>query len=91
MDDAERLCAIVPAGSDATSLMIEPDEDGEGVYLFRYTDAKEVGDTWHESVAQALSQAEYEYEIAQDVWTQIPGEIDDPIAFCRARARATER
>jgi hypothetical protein len=67
--------------------MIEPDEDGEGVYLFRYTDAGEIGDTWHESAAEAFSQAEFEYEIAPESWVKIPAEIDDPIAFSPAQAR----
>ncbi|HEV7692539.1 MAG TPA: hypothetical protein VGO52_17010 [Hyphomonadaceae bacterium] len=69
--------------------MIEPDENGEGVYLFRYTQAGEIDDTWHESAAEAFGQAEFEYEVAPESWVKIPPEVDNPIAFCRAQARTT--
>lgn len=49
-------------------LKIEP--DGEGFLLLRYNQAgEELADTWHESIAAAMSQAQYEYEIVEADWT----------------------
>ncbi len=47
-------------------------QDGEGYYLF-YCDAdwEPVTDTWHESLEDALHQAEFEYAGSRETWVRV--------------------
>ena len=67
--------------SPATRVEIEPaGGDSPAQFLIRYdAHGNFAGDTWHRNVADAMAQAEWEYEIRQADWTEIsaPDERDD--------------
>jgi hypothetical protein len=61
-------------------LVIE--EKPDGIFLFRYTaDGRFGGDTWHQDLAEAREQAEYEYEGALGAWREVPADVRDAHAF----------
>lgn len=54
------------------AVRVEIMDEGNGVYLYRYdADGKCVGDTWHLTLIEAKNQAQFEYGIADDDWTEI--------------------
>lgn len=57
--------------------------DGDpGAMVYRYTAHGELaGDTWHESVAEALDMADEEYSGQLLGWIDIPSDVGDPHAF----------
>jgi hypothetical protein len=60
----------------------------EGVFLFRYTAAGEFGgDTWHESIADAKAQAEFEYGDAVGGWFEIPTDERDAESYALRAVR----
>lgn len=66
----------------AAYLVIEPDPEGDGVFLYRYDALGEcVGDTWHTSIDEAKHQANYEYESFVQDWQDVPAEVDDAVVF----------
>jgi hypothetical protein len=66
-------------------LMIE--EKSKGVFLFRFmADGRCVGDTWHLNVEDAKEQAEYEYKGFLTAWSDVPVEVENPIAFALKQA-----
>ena len=51
-------------------------EGEESVYLFGCdADWNEITDTWHETLEEALAQAEFEYEGSSGTWI-VPAEAD---------------
>lgn len=51
---------------------VEIVEYEDGTYLFRYDAAGvSTSDTWHESVADAKKQAEFEFEIPSEGWEEM--------------------
>lgn len=61
-------------------LAVERDNRGQ-IFLYRYaSDGTPVGDTWHESVEDALHQAEAEYAEILGSWDPVPGGRD-PVEF----------
>jgi hypothetical protein len=61
-------------------LVIEVKTDG--VFLFRFsTERRCVGDTWHRSVDEAKSQAEFEFNELTSVWKVVPEQTDDVFSF----------
>jgi hypothetical protein len=51
---------------------VEIEETEEGFYLFHYNDDGEcISDTWHQSVSEAMSQAEFEFNIKKADWREI--------------------
>jgi F0F1-type ATP synthase assembly protein I len=56
-------------------LVIE--QTGTEVFLFRFTESNAyAGDTWHQSIEEAKTQAEFEYNIPHHAWQQISDEMD---------------
>ena len=52
---------------------IEFTQPGGACTLFRFTDGGEFcGDTWHETLAEAFAQAEYEYGLSEGDFTTVP-------------------
>ena len=50
---------------------VEIEDEGNGVYLYRYdSNGKCVGDTWHLTLAEAKNQAQFEYNIRDNDWTE---------------------
>lgn len=50
----------------------------DGFFLERYTDTAEfAGDTWHQTQADAVGQAEWEYAGRVDVWVHLADETND--------------
>jgi len=62
-------------------LVIVPDEDQAGVYLLRFNGERVVGDTWHEDLASAFDQAEFEFSLKSDEWIELPAGVSDVMAF----------
>ena len=61
-------------------LVIEQKPDG--IFLYRYApDGTFAGDTWHQSVEEALEQADYEYGHLVARWQEVPAEVADAAAF----------
>jgi hypothetical protein len=61
----------------------------DGIFLDRFDESGEdSGDTWHESVDDAKSQAVAEYGHNLGVWTDVPAGEDDPVAFALRLAQA---
>lgn len=57
----------------AVASRVEISEEDGGIYLLRFSDSGEcVGDTWHLYVAEAKSQARFEYGIPEEGWTELP-------------------
>jgi hypothetical protein len=55
---------------DAVRLDIE--EKDEGVFLYRYDILGQmVSDTWHETIAEAMDQALFEYEVVESDWRPV--------------------
>lgn len=53
-----------------------------GVALDRYTATGEFGgDTWHQDVAEARAQADFEFSGRVVTWHDIPNEIEDPLPY----------
>lgn len=66
--DCRHVVAGVPQGP-AAGLAICKYEGEEGYYLFACdTTWRSVTDTWHKSVEEAMSQAEFEYEGITGSW-----------------------
>lgn len=51
----------------ALEIVAYPNE--RSCYLFHISEAGEIADTWHESIEDALYQAEYEFGVQQSEWT----------------------
>ena len=52
------------------ALKIVSYQDGSGVYLIHFDAAgEEVTDTFHETVADAMAQAEFEFGVADSEWS----------------------
>lgn len=64
-------------------LLLESDKyNGNGYYLNRYTkEGKNGGDTWHESIEDAMHQAHFEYEDALGDWEEIPEDVQDALTY----------
>lgn len=53
-----------------------------GVYLFRFSEELYyAGDTWHQTIAEAKSQAIYEFGITDDVWQTVPDDVNNMVEF----------
>jgi hypothetical protein len=64
----------------ARLLIIEQESDG--FLLLRYSKRGEyAGDTWHDELEDAKTQAEFEYPNSVGGWLTIPAEIADCVAF----------
>lgn len=66
-----------------TILLIEPTADG--VSLFEVRPDGFIGDTWHPTVEEARAQASYSAGRIVGPWQPIPAEVEDKIAFAKAR------
>jgi hypothetical protein len=61
-------------------LVIEVKPDG--VFLFRFSaESRCVGDTWHKSVDEAKSQAEFEFNGLTSIWKVVPEKTNDVFLF----------
>jgi hypothetical protein len=59
----------------------------EGHFLFRFaSDGSDGGDTWHQSLEQALEQAAFEFGLTEDAWKPIPTGLD-PTRYVQSCAR----
>lgn len=64
-------------------------ENADGVFLHGFMeDGSPVGDTLHESVADAKAQAVVEYDGALGEWNEIPGDLDEEASTTYALGRA---
>ena len=53
-------------------VIIETDEAGDACMMYRYTKAGEFcGDTWHEDLESAYSQAAYEYGLSKGDFVEV--------------------
>ena len=53
------------------SLVVTTYPSDSGCYLMHVCASGETADTWHENLEDALYQAEYEFEVRPDEWTEI--------------------
>jgi hypothetical protein len=69
---AEQHHAYAFDGSAATRLAICRYDDDADFYLFRCDDLWQVlADTWHETLEEAMRQAEFEYDDTVGVWRAV--------------------
>lgn len=69
--------------AEALLIEIEPD----GVFLFRLSANGEfAGDTWHQSIEEAKTQAEFEFGHGLSNWESVPSDVEDVMAYVRKRA-----
>ena len=55
-----------------TAIRVEIEQEGDGFFLFRYdSNGQFAGDTWHQSVDEAKSQAKFEYVLADSGWRRL--------------------
>jgi len=65
-------------------LLIQADESG--TMLFRLAeDGAIVGDTWHASYEEAISQVAYEYGNSVGEWVEVPEVVTDVMEFAHGR------
>lgn len=77
----------VPMADPALVVISEADD---GYFLERYTDAREfAGDTWHQTRAAAVSQAEWEYDGRVGNWVTMGDEAADLDAVLDQLGRVT--
>jgi hypothetical protein len=81
-------------GEDHTAVLSTPSvlvieqESESSVFLYRLTrDGEPCGDTWHQSVDDALSQATFEYGDAVGEWERIPIGAADSRTFVTSVVR----
>jgi hypothetical protein len=54
----------------------------DGIFLERFDETgADVGDSWHQSIEEAKEQAREEYGESIGVWTPVPEDTDDPVAY----------
>jgi hypothetical protein len=53
-----------------TSLVITQCPDDPGFYLMHVCANGQIADTWHETLDDALHQAEYEFEVKPEEWAE---------------------
>ncbi len=59
----------------ADVLIIENEPDG--VFLERYSrNGIFAGDAWHQTLAEAFSQADEEYQVERSAWREVPSGVD---------------
>ena len=57
-------------------------EENDGISLYRYAqNGGLAGDTWHETIRDAMEQAEDEYGDALGEWKPVPDDVDDADEF----------
>jgi len=62
------------------ALVLIIEEKADGIFLFRFTEDRAfAGDTWHQTIDEAIDQAIHEY--GELHWKKVPEEIGDPISF----------
>jgi len=60
---------VVPVENMPAASWVELVQEGESCYLYRFTDSGDfAGDTWHQTLKEAKSQAKFEYEIQDSDW-----------------------
>jgi hypothetical protein len=53
-------------------LVIAQPSQGNGYYLLHFDEnGEEITDTYHESISEAMSQAEWEFEIPESAWATL--------------------
>jgi hypothetical protein len=63
------------------------EETQDGIFLKRYDSSGMcVGDTWHQSVDDAKTQASFEYGEAMAGWREVPVNVVDAVSFGLAGA-----
>jgi hypothetical protein len=61
--------------------------NADGTFMFRYTrDGQFGGDTWHETIAGAMSQAKQEYGDGLGEWVEIPADNPNAEAYALTAA-----
>jgi hypothetical protein len=64
----------------AAVLSIEVEDDG--VFLYRFAaDGAFAGDTWHQTLDEALEQAKFEFSDAISDLTPVPVDVEDVVTF----------
>ena len=86
------------ASGDGEEVMSWPDvvllqaDAAQGTMLYRYTSSGAFcGDTWHETVAAAKHQAEFEYGAALGAWVAVPDQIENAHDYAIRIAAAAGR
>ena len=67
ISDANGVRAFAPFV--ALEIVSYPNE--KSCYLFHISENDEIADTWHQSVEEALDQAEYEFGVRRTEWTDV--------------------
>jgi hypothetical protein len=72
------MFALVQTGISGTSDPVRPPAGARRrPFLFRFAeDGADAGDTWHESIADAMHQAEVEFGIGRESWRPVPTDVD---------------
>jgi hypothetical protein len=61
---------LVPLAELPSADRIEIVAEDDGYYLFRYAkDGQPLGDSWFATLAEALSQGEFEYAVGTEDWS----------------------
>lgn len=64
-------------------LLIE--ERPDGFFLIRYGESGEfAGDTWHVSYDEATDQAQFEFDIGQSDWIEVPEDEPDAVSYAHS-------
>lgn len=53
------------------ALEIAKNPSDEACYLFHIAEDGTLADTWHSSLEEAIEQAEFEFEVKADEWTEV--------------------
>jgi len=71
-------------------VVVETNQDG--TFLYRCTlDGQFGGDTWHETIAGAMTQAKHEYGDALGAWVEIPTDVQNAEAYAVMAAVSARR
>jgi hypothetical protein len=64
----------------ARVVLLEEEEPGGSATLWRWdANGEFAGDTWHESVEDAMGQAEFEYGVALGAWRPVPAHVQEDV------------
>ena len=68
------------------ALFLTIEQKPDGVFLYRFDAQGDcVGDTWHETLADAKHQASYEFGDLVQSWEDVPQDVHDIVTFCLSR------
>lgn len=72
----------------AETAVVLVEQEQSGVFMYRYSeDGSFGGDTWHQTLDDAMYQAMYEFGDDSEDWTGLPQDVQEPIPYILQQIR----